>query len=50
MGATCLRSYESRSGSMEQVVLVNCALAAQRAGGWEPRLAPTAFKMSPLRG
>ncbi len=37
MGATCLRSYESRSGSMEQVVLVNCALAAQRAGGWEPR-------------
>ncbi len=38
---------------MEQVVLVNCALAAQRAGGWAVgwrRLAPTAFKMPPLSG
>ncbi len=31
-----LRGYESSSGSMEQVVLVNYALAAQRAGGWGP--------------
>ncbi len=36
---------------MEQVVLVNCALAAQRAGGCGGRgLAPTAFKMPPLPG
>ncbi len=34
---------------MEQVVLVNRALAAQRAGGCGGRgLAPTAFKMPPL--
>ncbi len=36
------QGIESSSGSMEQVVLVNCALAAQRAGGcgavgWRPR-------------
>ncbi len=30
---------------MEQVVLVSCALAAQRVGGWGRGLAPTAFKM-----
>ncbi len=39
---------------MEQFVLVSCALAAQRAGDCGAvglrRLAPTAFKMSPLPG
>ncbi len=35
---------------MEQVVLVNCALAARRTGDAGRGLAPTAFKMSPLPG
>ncbi len=35
---------------MEQVVLVNCALAAHRAGAGARRLAPTALKMPPLPG
>ncbi len=44
-----LRWHGFSGGSMEQVVLVNCALAA-KARRMGRGLAPTAFKMSPLPG